>query len=98
MFQVNEKFYEYALKESLKEIRDDLQDKASREELELMSAQNDSIKENVGKFITAKEVTGRIDIIYENIGKKLEIRPTMDVFNERIGKYDNKIQECVINN
>jgi TRAP-type C4-dicarboxylate transport system substrate-binding protein len=52
LFIVNEKFFEYALKDSIKDIREDLLTKANKEDIEIMSAANDEIKKNVGKFAT----------------------------------------------
>ena len=79
-FQLEKRFCNYAPKERLEEMREDINSKANREDIAIITAQNDEIKKNANKFATIVEVRGRIDAIYESMNVKLNDRPTMDIF------------------
>lgn len=65
-------------------MREDINKKANREDIEIMAAQNEEIQKNSTKFATIVEVRGRIDTIYESLNQKINDRPTMDIFRSFI--------------
>jgi hypothetical protein len=75
--------------------RDDLQSKDNREDIAIMSPQNEEIKKNVTIFATIYKVRGRTELISEYFDQKLCGRPTMEIFHLDASSYDYKILDCV---
>ena len=80
LYQLEKRFSNYATKERLEELREDINSKANGEDIAIITGQNDEIKRSASKFATIVEVRGRVDAIYESMNKKLNDRPTMDIF------------------
>ena len=52
----------------------------------------------MGKYATIVEVRGRVDVISDDLNKKIQLRPTMDTFKSTISLYDEQIKDCVKSN
>ena len=50
----------------------------------MIAGQNDLIQKNAKQFATITEVRGRIDIMSADLKKKLNDRPTMEIFRSSI--------------
>ena len=75
-------------------MKEDLLNKANKEDIKIMAHENNEIKKNVSKYASINEVKARIDIVNAQINKQLSQRPTMEIFRSTIAKYDDKINGC----
>jgi hypothetical protein len=81
MEKVKESLKSYAQLNIVQEIRDDMQTKADREEITIIASQNQEIVKNSNKYATVAELVSRLEIIQDDLNKKIKIRPTIIEFN-----------------
>lgn len=98
VYLIEKRFSNYANVQEVQALRDDLNDKASKEDIAVMASRNEEIQKNVSKFATVQEVRGRLEVVTADINKKLSTRPTLELFRSTLSKYDEKIYDCVQNN
>ena len=63
------------------DLKEDLEEKANREDMTIISAENDEIRKKVGRFVTSQEVTARFDGLSQDLSRKLADRPTLGYLN-----------------
>ena len=82
MYALEGMLLNYATKQSLDEIRTDIEGKASIEQINIMSNENATIKKDVGKFATSNEMRSRFDVITKDMTKKMMDRITKEEFKK----------------
>jgi hypothetical protein len=75
----------------INEMKEDIQDKVTKHEFDIIAEANDRIQKEVGKFCSKDELTTRINVMINEIQSKLADRPTVGFFRKTLGAYDTKI-------
>jgi hypothetical protein len=60
-----------ATREMFRELGEDIKNKASREDLDIINAENEEIKKNVGRFVTVRELGTRLSTLNLDLSTKL---------------------------
>ena len=75
----------------LKDVREDIQDKVSKEEFMMVVSQQDGMKRDVSRFATLDEMAERLDALNILITQKLNERPTLGHLRRTLETYDDKL-------
>jgi hypothetical protein len=62
--------------EMLKEIRDDINGKANRHDIEIIGAETEDIKKSFSNIASKHEMKGYMDVITKDMNNKFKDRPT----------------------
>ena len=84
----------YAKMEDIKELREDIGDKANQSDIARIDSDNQEIKKNFSNFMSKMELQARFDIITKAVEQKLKDKCSESLFRKIIGSYDEKIKKC----
>jgi hypothetical protein len=77
------------------DMKDDIDDKATKSEFEIIAEANDRIEREIGKFCTKGELMMRFDVFINENQMKLADRPTIGFFRKTMMDYDAKLNAIV---
>ena len=81
----------YATKDYVKHVEDSIGDFVKKEEFASLVHENTQLGKNVSQLISKEETIARLNLMNDDITKKLADRPTIEYFKKVNSSFNNKI-------
>ena len=79
--ELENRMRKFATQDMVNDQRDDIEDKATRQEIQIVLDENTEIKKSIRDFVSGPELRHRISVLNNDFNLKLDNRPTKDWVN-----------------
>ena len=86
--ELENRMRKFATQDMVNDQRDDIEDKATRQEIQIVLDENTEIKKSIRDFVSGPELRHRISVLNNDFNLKLDNRPTKDWVNTQLNNYD----------